>query len=135
MNVNCRNLTVTDNVTKFISTRNESPAQPSHSAVLAVSLDMSRIIDTALRKIMKQLSSIFEDADFNTPCTYNTTHRIAISTQPDFGTPRRCFPEKLSIAKSSFDEMQRLRIIRPWKSPNAWPLHLVPEKNRRQKTM
>ena len=86
ININCRNLTVTDNVTKFTSTRNNSPAPPSHSPVLAVSVNLSQITDTALRKTMEQHSSISGDADFNTPCTHNTTHRIAVSTQPNFST-------------------------------------------------
>ena len=129
ININCRNLTVTDNVTNFTSTRNNSPAPPSHSPVLAVSLDLFQISDTALKEIMEQHLSIFGDADFNTPCTHNTTHRIAVSSQPNFCTPRKLCPEKLSIAKSSFDEMQRLGIIRPSKSPYASPLHMVPKKD------
>ena len=128
ININCRNLTVTNNVTNFTSTRNNSPAPPSHSPVLAVSLDLSQITDTALRKIMEQHSSVFGDADFNTPCTHNTTHRIAVSSQPNFCTPRKLCPEKLSIAKPSFDEMQRLGIIRPSKRPYASPLLMVPKK-------
>ena len=128
INIICRNLTVTDNVTNFTSTRNNSRAPPSHSPFLAVSLDLSQITDTALREIMEQHSSIFGDADFNTPCTHNTTHRIAVSSQPNFCTPRKLCPEKLSIAKSSFDEMQRLGITRPSKSPYASPLHMVPKK-------
>ena len=129
ININCRNLTVTDIVTNFTSTRNNLPAPPSHSPVLAVFLDLSQITDTALRKIMEQHSSVFGDADFITPCTHNTTHRIAVSSQPTFCTPRKLCPEKLTIAKSSFDEMQRLGIIRPSKSSSASPLHMVPKKD------
>ena len=128
ININCRNLTVTDIVTKFTSTRNNSLAPPSHSHVLAVSLDLFYMADTAHRGLMEQQSSIFGDADFNTPCTHNTTHRIAVSCQPNFCTPRKFCPEKLSIAKSSFDEMQRSGIIGPSKSPFASPLHMVPKK-------
>ena len=79
----------------------------------SVSLDLSQITDTASRKMMEQQSSIFGDANFNTPCTHNTTHRIAVSTQPNFCMPRKLCPEKLTIAKSSFDEMQRLGIEKP----------------------
>ena len=119
MNINCRNLPVTDNVTKFTSTRNNSPAPPSYSPL---SLDLSKITDTALRKIMEQHSSIFRDADFNTPCTHNTTHRIDVSSQPKCCTHRKLCPERLSIAKWSLHEMQLLGIIRPSKSPYASPL-------------
>ena len=72
---------------------------------------------------MEQYSSIFGDADSNTPCTHNTTHHIAVSTQSNFCTPMKLCPQKLSIAKSSFDEMQRLGIIRPSKHPYASSLH------------
>ena len=129
ININCRNLTVTDNVTKITSTRTHSSAPPNHSPVLAVSLDLSQITDTALRQLMEQHSSIFGDADFNIPCTHSTTHRIAVTSQPNFCTPRKLCPEKLALAKSSFDEMQRLGIIRPSKSPYASPLHMVPKKD------
>ena len=128
-NINCRNLTVTDNVTNFTSTRNNSPAPPSHSPLLAVYLDLSQMPDTALRKLMEQHSSIFGDVSSNTSCTYNTTHRIAVSSQPIFYTPRKICPEKLSITKSSFDEMQRLGNIRSSKSPSKSPLHKVPKED------
>ena len=78
---------------------------------------------------MEQHSSVFGYADFNTPCTHNTTHRIAVSSQPNFCTSRKLCPERLSIAISSFNEMQRLGIIRPSKSPYASPLHMVPKKD------
>ena len=129
ININCRNLTVTNNVTKFNSTRNNSPPPPSHSLVLSVSLDRSQITDTAFKKMMEQQSSIFRDADFNTPCTNNTKHRIAVSTHPKFCTPKLLCPEILFIAKSSFDKMQRLGIIRPSKSPYASPLRMVLKKD------
>ena len=132
ININCRSLTVIGNVTNFTSTRNNSPAPPSHSPVLAVSLGLSQITDTTLRKIMEQHSSVFGDADFNTPCTHNTTHRIAVSSHPNFCTPRKLCPEKHSIAKSFFDELQRLGIIRPSKSSYASPLHMVPKKRPRR---
>ena len=58
--INISNLTVTNNVTNFTSTRNNSPTPSSQSPVLAVSLDLSQIPDTALRKIMEQHSSVLE---------------------------------------------------------------------------
>ena len=73
INIKCRNVAVTDNVTKFTSTRNNSPVPPSHSPVLVVFLDLSQIPDTALRKMIEQHSSIYGDTDFNTACTHNTT--------------------------------------------------------------
>ena len=104
-------LTVTNNVIKLNSTRNNLPAPPSHNPVLAVSFDLSHISDTTLRKILDQNSSIFGYTDFNTPCTHKFTHRVAVSTKPNFCTPRKFCPEKLYIAKLSFDQTQRLGII------------------------
>ena len=49
ININCCNLTVTDNVTNLTSTPNNSPAPPSHSSVLAVSLDLSQITQLSER--------------------------------------------------------------------------------------
>ena len=128
-NINCRNLTVTDNSTKFTSTYNNSHAPPSHRPVLAVPLDLSQITDTALRKFLEQHSSVFRDADFYTLFTHNTTHRFAVSGQPYFCTSKKLCPEKLFIAKSSFDEMQSLGIIRTSKSPKTSAEHIVPKKD------
>ena len=128
VDINCRNIIVTDNVTKFNSTGNNLPAPQSHSPVLAVSLDLSRTPDTSFRKKTEHQLSIFGDTDFITQCTQNTTHRIVVSTQPNFCTARKLCPEKLSVAKSSFDKMQCSGIIQPSKSPYASPLHMIPKK-------
>ena len=86
INISCRNLTVIDNLTKFTSTRNNSPAPLSHNPVTTVSLDVSQITETAVRSTMER-NFIFN------------------------------FWRRRFSAKLSYDEMQRLGIIRPSKYP------------------
>ena len=77
---------------------------------------------------MEKCSDVFGDVNFGDEAKHKTVHRIETSGKPVFSKPRQLTPEKLKIAKNSFDEMQRLGIIRPSKSPYSSPLHMVPKK-------
>ena len=48
---------------------------------------------------------------------------------PVFAKPRRLFGDKLACAKSEFDKMLQMGIIRPSKSAWSSPLHVVPKAN------
>ena len=81
LNSNCRSFNSNRQLHQFHCNTQQitrtTKSQPSSSFFS----DLSEITDTALRKMMEQCSSVIRDADFNTPCTHNTTHRIAVSTQ------------------------------------------------------
>ena len=61
--------------------------------------------------------------------TSKVQHHIVTRGQPVHSRPRRLAPEKLSIAKSAFDHMLQLGIVRPSCSPWASPLHMAPKKS------
>ena len=71
--------------------------------------------------------------DLSHPCYKDTavkhtiTHHIRTRGPPVFGRPRRLAPDRLHIAKSEFDHMLELGIIRPSESSWSSPLHMVPK--------
>ena len=77
---------------------------------------------------MEQYSDFFGDVNCDVEAKHKTVYRFETSGKPLFSKPRQLTPEKLKIAKNAFDEMQRLSIIRPSKSPYSPPLHIVPKK-------
>ena len=54
-------------------------------------------------------------------------HFIAINGPPVHVRARRLPPDKLAVAKSEFDSMEAMGIIRRSSSPWASPLHMVPK--------
>ncbi|CAE1318276.1 unnamed protein product [Acanthosepion pharaonis] len=61
----------------------------------------------------------------NEPVRHHAKHSIKTTGFPVYSQPRRLHPAKLKIARDEFDNMLRLGIIRPSKSPYASPLHMV----------
>ena len=60
--------------------------------------------------------------------SHNITHHIVTSGPPAHARPRRLAPDKLKTARTEFDQMLQLGIIRPSQSSWASPLHMVPKK-------
>ena len=54
-------------------------------------------------------------------------HYINTTGQPVFAKPRRLRPDKLKIAKETFQNLLNLGVVRPSSSPWASPLHMVPK--------
>ncbi|KAF6779053.1 Retrovirus Pol polyprotein from transposon opus [Paragonimus kellicotti] len=61
--------------------------------------------------------------------TSNVTHHIRTKGSPVSARPRRLAPYKLKLARAELEHMLELRIIRPFESPRASPLHMVPKKS------
>ncbi|BHF77688.1 hypothetical protein SprV_0602079700 [Sparganum proliferum] len=57
----------------------------------------------------------------------DVVHHIRTSGPPVFARPRRLAPERFHAAKAEFKHMLQLGIIRPFESPWASPLHMVPK--------
>ena len=71
---------------------------------------------------------VFGDVDFKGTVQHQTVHRIELTADRPFGTPRRLCPEKYKIAKQCSESMVNTGICRPSCSQFASPLHMVPKK-------
>ena len=61
---------------------------------------------------------------------HDTVHHILTTPGPPVAQrPRRLAPDRLQAAKQEFDNMVKLGIARPSKSPWASPLHMVPKQD------
>ena len=60
---------------------------------------------------------------------HGVQHVVPTEGQPVFVCARRLDGEKLAVAKSKFQKMLAMGIIRPSSSPWASPLHVVPKPN------
>lgn len=97
---------------------------PQISPVLARSLDTD--VYTSLLGDYKQLVRSTNELP---AVTAKVQHHIVTQGQPSHSRPRRLAPEKLRIARASFEHMLQLGIIRPSCSPWASPLHMAPKKS------
>ena len=71
-----------------------------------------------------ELTRSFND----TPVKHDVVHHIETSGPPVFSHTRRLPPERLAIAKSEFEHMMDLGIVRPSSSSWSSALHMVPKK-------
>ena len=60
---------------------------------------------------------------------HGVRHVVPTDGPPVFARSRRLDGEKLAVAKSEFQKMLTMGIIRPSSSPWASPLHVVPKPN------
>nr|VZI00067.1 unnamed protein product [Spirometra erinaceieuropaei] len=58
---------------------------------------------------------------------HDVVHHIRTSGPPVFARPRQIAPERFQAAKAEIEHMLQLGIIRPFESPWASPLHMVPK--------
>lgn len=78
--------------------------------------------------LLKEFPEIYQPATMNKQPAHDIEHHIVTTGPPVYSRPRRLTPEKLKIAKSEFEHMLELGIIRPSSSPWSSPLHMVPKK-------
>ena len=65
----------------------------------------------------------------DTPIKHDVVHHIVTSGPPVSSRTRRLPPERLTVAKSEFDHMSELGIVRPSSSSWSSALHMVPKKS------
>ena len=80
---------------------------------------------TSLLAGYPEITRLFAD----TPIKHNVVHHIVTSGPPVSCRTRRLPPERLTVAKSEFDHMMELGIIRPSSSNWSSALHMVPKKS------
>lgn len=77
-------------------------------------------------QLVNEFPEILDMSTFKTDIKkHNVKHHIVTNCQPIFSKARRLNSQKMKIAKEEIDEMLRLGICRPSKSPWATPLHLA----------
>ena len=103
--------------------------------VLPAVADSSRGMISGLRPTgpVESLLDQFPDVllskfDSVTPA-HGVQHVVPTEGPPVFARPRRLEGDKLAVAKSEFQKMLSMGIIRPSSSPWASPLHVVPKPN------
>lgn len=129
LTINCGNGTVKD-LSTGLSTNAVQIQISTHKSVNKVDETFSNITNTSLREVLQDCSLVFGDVDFTQKRPHSTVHRIELVKQGPYGTPRRLCPDKLSIAKATFDDMLKHGICRPSSSQYASPLHMVPKKEK-----
>nr|CAH8856759.1 unnamed protein product [Trichobilharzia regenti]CAH8862441.1 unnamed protein product [Trichobilharzia regenti] len=85
----------------------------------------SEMFSALLKRFPKILKPSYNVEDIS----HTVTHKIITTGQPVKARPRRLPPDKLAAAKSEFEHMMQLGIIRPSNSPWSSPLHMVPKTN------
>ena len=79
--------------------------------------------------ILNDFPTLSKPPTFTDQIPHTVEHHIVTRGQPVYTRPRRLNPQKLRIAKSEFEHMLQLGIIRPSSSCWSSALHMVPKKN------
>ena len=85
---------------------------------------------TSVDQVLERFPSVLlSTASFDStkPAKHGISHTIPTSGPPVYARARQLFGEKLDVAKSEFQKMVDMKIIRPSNSPWASPLHVVPK--------
>ena len=126
--IDCGKGSIHDTSTGLFVAARKQPAD--YASINKVEENFASVSSDGLREVLKKRATVFGDVDFCAKATHNTVHRIELTDRGPFGPPRRLCPEKLAIAKASFDEMVEKGICRPSASQFASPLHMVPKKEK-----
>ncbi len=104
-----------------------SPTSPTFSAA-AVQLPSHLPADVAA--LLSRYPSVTSPSTTHWPQpAHTTTHPIHTTGPPLSARARRLSAAQLDIAKSTFEELERLGIVSRSQSPWASPLHMVPKSN------
>ena len=80
-------------------------------------------------QLLNDFPSLTKPCTSDTPARHGVAHHIVTEGRPVFAKARRLSPEKLTAAKSEFNKLLDMGIIRPSSSTWAWPLHMVMKEN------
>ena len=109
-----------------------SPLVRARPASFFGSVNGLRCVASQVLDLFAQFPSVTQTAaafDSSKPAKHGLTHTIPTTGPPVFARARRLFGEKLDVAKSEFQKMMDLGIVRPSSSAWASPLHVVPKAN------
>ena len=102
----------------------------STSAFTDSSVDLLTSTDSSsFSALLAKFPQLVRPTNAETLVKHDVTHRIVTEGHPVHAKPRRLAPDLLNIAKSEFQHMLALGIIRPSSSCWSSPLHMVPKKS------
>ena len=124
--IDCKNGLLKDNTTALSATSNFTKC--NHISINKVDIGILDVGNERLQTILGIFKDVFGDVDFKGTVQHQTFHRIGLTADGPFGTPRRLLVEKYKIAKQCFESMVNTGICRPSCSQFASPIHMVPKK-------
>ena len=83
---------------------------------------------TEFHAVLSEFPELLQPYCHDSPVKHDVTHHITTTGPPIRARTRRLPPERLKIARQEFEQMLQQGIIRPFSSPWASPLHMVPKK-------
>ena len=109
----------------------------SPSSIRPLSLNRVDTVQNEYTKLLGQFPELTRPTTKGENVKHGITHKIVTKGHPVFTRPRRLAPDKLVTvapdklvtAKREFDEMIKLRVIKPSDSEWSSALHTVPKKN------
>ncbi|KFD51305.1 hypothetical protein M513_07905 [Trichuris suis] len=94
-----------------------APGTPLRSTATCYTCAL-RPLNSKSHSILSRYPTLITCTTTDGPIRHSVQHRIVTFGPPVFSRPRRLPPEKLQVAKSEFDTMLRLGIVRP--SSSCW---------------
>lgn len=82
-----------------------------------------------VQALLTKYSDLTKPIDINQPITHNVQHHIITVGRLPTCRYRRLSPEKLAVAKETFDTLLKMGVVRRSSSRISSPLHMVPKKN------
>ena len=109
--IDCQNGLFEDNTTALSTTTNFTKC--NHISVNKVDINIPDVGNERLLTILGNFKDVFGDVDFKRTVQHQTVHRIELTTDGPFGTPRRLSPEKYKIESSVLNQWLILEFVDP----------------------
>lgn len=125
LSVSCRDSTIHDDSTNLRFT-----LQTVSATLQSPTIDTPQNTPADITALLRSFPTVTapQSAESPTDDSALATFRIETTGNPVAQRPRRLNPDKLSVAKSYFDELLRAGIVEHSSSEWASPLHMVPKK-------
>nr|CAH8821166.1 unnamed protein product [Trichobilharzia regenti] len=114
---------------KLIDSLNKRYIAGTISRASSLNLMVTRTPASPYTDLVNQFPDLLQPSFRATELKHQVVHHIKTTGPPVFARPRRLDPHRLKIAKTEFDKMLELGIIRPSNSSWSSPLHMVPKKS------
>ena len=121
------NLSVNMATQSLIDNQTEITVKGSQSLLTSTGICTALPNNEHLKTLLRKYSDITKPFKHTDKILHRTQHRIQTTGNPIHSTPRRLRPDTYEAAKSEFNQMLQLGIVRPSKSPWSSPLHMVPK--------